>query len=44
MERKIDMFSAEGISIESSIIGEGEPILVLHGGHSNCYEEFVMIL
>ncbi|TSI07871.1 alpha/beta fold hydrolase [Lysinibacillus sp. BW-2-10] len=40
MERKIEIFQCEGMSIEYSIIGKGEPILVLHGGHSNCYEEF----
>jgi len=27
-------------SIEYSIVGEGEPVLVFHGGHSNCHEEF----
>lgn len=40
MERKIKVFSTEGITIEYSIIGKGKPILVMHGGHSNCYEEF----
>ncbi|MCP3760957.1 alpha/beta hydrolase [Domibacillus sp. A3M-37] len=25
---------------EYSIIGDGTPVLVMHGGHSNCYEEF----
>ncbi|USK57406.1 alpha/beta hydrolase [Cytobacillus solani] len=40
MERKIDIFSLENISIEYSIIGTGEPIFVMHGGHSNCNEEF----
>ena len=40
MERKIEFFSTEGITIEYSIIGKGEPILVMHGGHSNCNEEF----
>ncbi|MFI2128697.1 alpha/beta fold hydrolase [Lysinibacillus fusiformis] len=40
MERKIEIFSIGGISIEYSIIGKGEPIFVLHGGHSNCREEF----
>ena len=39
MERKIELFSTEGITIEYSIIGKGEPILVMHGGHSNCNEE-----
>ena len=40
MERRIEIFSSEGISIEYSIIGKGEPIFVMHGGHSNCNEEF----
>ncbi|MBE1556234.1 alpha/beta fold hydrolase [Sporosarcina limicola] len=40
MERRIEVFSSEGVSIEYSIIGKGEPILVMHGGHSNCNEEF----
>ncbi|MFJ5714584.1 alpha/beta fold hydrolase [Neobacillus sp. NPDC093127] len=40
MERIIKLFSCENISIEYSIIGKGEPIFVMHGGHSNCHEEF----
>ncbi len=40
MERRIEEFQIEGLTIEYSIFGEGEPILVLHGGHSNCNEEF----
>ncbi|MGG3560634.1 alpha/beta hydrolase [Neobacillus rhizosphaerae] len=40
MERRIEIFSSEGISIEYSIIGSGEPIFVMHGGHSDCNEEF----
>lgn len=39
MERKIDLVSLKGVSIEYSIMGKGEPILVMHGGHSNCQEE-----
>lgn len=31
---------SEGTSLQYSIRGEGPPILVLHGGHSNCTEEF----
>ncbi len=30
----------EGLEMEYSIHGEGEPILVFHGGHSNCNEQF----
>lgn len=40
MERKCETYDADGATIEYSIIGEGEPILVFHGGHSNCREEF----
>lgn len=40
MERIIEKFPTNGLTLEYSIIGEGEPILVLHGGHSNCNEEF----
>ncbi|MFD2210505.1 alpha/beta fold hydrolase [Virgibacillus halophilus] len=41
MERKIGTYTINGQTIEYSITGKGEiPILVMHGGHSNCYEEF----
>ncbi|WP_226527551.1 alpha/beta fold hydrolase [Metabacillus niabensis] len=40
MIRTIKKLKIEGVTMEYSIIGEGEPILVFHGGHSNCYEEF----
>ncbi|MFC3886244.1 alpha/beta fold hydrolase [Bacillus songklensis] len=40
MKRRVETFSVEGKSIEYSIIGEGILILIMHGGHSNCYEEF----
>lgn len=30
----------QGTRLQYSIRGEGPPILVLHGGHSNCTEEF----
>lgn len=33
-------FSFEGDELEYTIAGKGQPILVLHGGHSNCYETF----
>ncbi|MCD9025292.1 alpha/beta fold hydrolase [Cohnella silvisoli] len=29
----------DGFNVEYSIIGQGEPILLMHGGHSNCNEE-----
>lgn len=29
-----------GANIEYTVAGRGNPILVLHGGHSNCQEEF----
>src|SRR5690625_1260159 len=40
MERRIGTFYVDGLTLEYSIIGEGKPILVLHGGHSNCHEAF----
>ncbi len=40
MERRIEMFTSKEISIEYSIIGKGEPVFIMHGGHSNCKEEF----
>ncbi|MGD6780950.1 alpha/beta fold hydrolase [Sutcliffiella horikoshii] len=40
MERRIEKFFSNGLTLEYSIIGEGEPIFVMHGGHSNCREEF----
>ena len=39
-ERYLDCFEYNGLKIEYSIIGRGTPILVFHGGHSNCKEEF----
>ncbi|MCI3987763.1 alpha/beta hydrolase, partial [Bacillus vallismortis] len=30
----------EGHTLEYSVAGKGPPILVMHGGHTNCYEEF----
>lgn len=39
MERRIEKFSTNGLTLEYSIIGEGEPIFIMHGGHSNCKEE-----
>lgn len=41
MKRVIGTYTEDGKTIEYSITGKtGEPILVMHGGHSNCYEEF----
>lgn len=40
MERKIEKYCREGLTIEYSLVGKGEPILIFHGGHSNCNEEF----
>ncbi|MFC4559752.1 alpha/beta fold hydrolase [Virgibacillus kekensis] len=40
MERLLGDMEINGNSLEYSIVGEGEPVLVMHGGHSNCYEEF----
>lgn len=41
LKRITDTYKLNGQTIEYSITGEeGEPVLVMHGGHSNCYEEF----
>lgn len=40
MEKVNHLYIEEGIKIEYSIIGKGIPLLVFHGGHSNCNEEF----
>src|SRR5690625_5881383 len=41
MERVIGTDTVDGQTIEYTITGKvGEPVLVMHGGHSNCYEEF----
>ncbi|TWL43763.1 hypothetical protein CHCC15543_1441 [Bacillus licheniformis] len=40
MKRSIGTFEIDGLTIEYSRVGEGKPILVMHGGHSNCREEF----
>lgn len=40
IERRIELLSIENKTIEYSVVGQGEPILVMHGGHSNCKEEF----
>ncbi|WP_436374796.1 alpha/beta fold hydrolase [Cytobacillus sp. BC1816] len=40
MERSVELFSIDDMTIEYSVIGKGEPIFVFHGGHSNCNEEF----
>jgi pimeloyl-ACP methyl ester carboxylesterase len=33
-------FTQDGMEVQYSIRGTGIPILVLHGGHSNCFEDF----
>nr|WP_242790846.1 hypothetical protein [Bacillus haynesii] len=38
MKRSIGTFEIDGLTIEYSRVGEGKPILVMHGGHSNCRE------
>ncbi|WP_284139636.1 MULTISPECIES: alpha/beta hydrolase [unclassified Virgibacillus] len=41
MQRKLGTYTHNGMTLEYSIVGEGnEPILVMHGGHSNCMEAF----
>jgi pimeloyl-ACP methyl ester carboxylesterase len=39
MNRKIINIEIAGYTMEFSVIGKGEPILIFHGGHSNCKEE-----
>lgn len=40
LKRKIAILKIKDSTLEYSLIGEGQAILVMHGGHSNCYEEF----
>ncbi|MGG5774232.1 alpha/beta fold hydrolase [Bacillus subtilis] len=40
MKRRVETITFEGHTLEYSVTGKGTPILVMHGGHSNCYEEF----
>ncbi|MCR8845638.1 alpha/beta hydrolase [Paenibacillus sp. SC116] len=41
MKRTIEVYKNDELPIEYSIINKGgNPILVMHGGHSNCNEEF----
>lgn len=40
MERSIHQYVTQnGFKLEYSIVGSGEPVLILHGGHSSCREE-----
>ncbi|WP_159884190.1 alpha/beta fold hydrolase [Paenibacillus puerhi] len=40
MERPIRNYSTKkGYNLEYTVIGYGEPVLVMHGGHSSCMEE-----
>jgi pimeloyl-ACP methyl ester carboxylesterase len=40
MKRSVETVTINDLTMEYSIIGEGAPIVVMHGGHSNCLEEF----
>ncbi|MCY9432478.1 hypothetical protein MOF49_02305 [Bacillus haynesii] len=40
MKRSFGTFEIDGLTIEYSRVGERKAILVMHGGHSNCCEEF----
>ncbi len=40
MNRKVGEYYIDGFTMEYSIVGQGVPVLVFHGGHSNCQEEF----
>ncbi len=39
LERIVFHLNIEGKDIEYSIIGKEIPILIFHGGHSNCHEK-----
>ncbi|UVI29707.1 alpha/beta fold hydrolase [Paenibacillus spongiae] len=40
MHREISIFNSGDTTLEYSVIGKGTPILLFHGGHSGCQEEF----
>ncbi|WP_151735810.1 alpha/beta fold hydrolase ['Paenibacillus yunnanensis' Narsing Rao et al. 2020] len=40
MQREIRVYNCDGATLEYSITGTGTPILLFHGGHSSCHEEF----
>lgn len=40
LTRILGTYEIKGRVVEYSIMGEGEPIMVMHGGHSNSKEEF----
>ncbi|SFF05315.1 Pimeloyl-ACP methyl ester carboxylesterase [Paenibacillus algorifonticola] len=40
MDRQVSTMQVGEYVLEYSIVGEGPPLLLFHGGHSNCYEEF----
>ncbi|QYR19223.1 alpha/beta hydrolase [Paenibacillus sp. sptzw28] len=40
MHREIGLFNSGATNLEYSVIGKGVPILLFHGGHSSCHEEF----
>jgi pimeloyl-ACP methyl ester carboxylesterase len=40
VDRKVNNINVGDLSLEYSIVGNGAYILLFHGGHSSCYEEF----
>jgi pimeloyl-ACP methyl ester carboxylesterase len=40
MNRIVNTINIGELSLEYSVIGEGPYIMLFHGGHSNCHEEF----
>ncbi|MCQ6560561.1 alpha/beta fold hydrolase [Paenibacillus mendelii] len=39
MNRTVHNYTTkEGLNVEYTIVGQGEPVLIMHGGHSNCNE------
>ncbi|UKS25940.1 alpha/beta hydrolase [Paenibacillus sp. HWE-109] len=40
MDRKTHRYTTkDGFTVEYSSVGQGEPVLIMHGGHSSCNEE-----
>jgi pimeloyl-ACP methyl ester carboxylesterase len=40
MQREMNIFHFDNTFLEYSMTGSGVPIMLFHGGHSNCLEEF----
>ncbi|WP_274363537.1 alpha/beta fold hydrolase [Paenibacillus thermotolerans] len=40
MQREVSIFKIEDVTLQYSVSGKGKAILLFHGGHSGCQEEF----